>query len=79
MILEMDEDSSQTAEIDHLLGYYRIEGIYNDVFYYNQQTVRHNVFEDDATQSQHKFIPVLLRVYQVCTTKNLYILQLINT
>ena len=78
MILETSEDSTPIAEVDHLLGYYRNEGIYNDVFYYNQQTVRHNVFEDDAMESQHKFIPVLLKVYQVFSSTNLYTLQLVK-
>ena len=55
----------QSAEIDHLLGYYMLEGVFNDVFYYTQQTTRHNVFEDGDKGTQHKFIPVGLYVFQV--------------
>ena len=52
-------------EIEHLLGYYSIAGMYNDVFYFKQQNVRYNVFEGGEGGSQHKFIPIFLYIYQV--------------
>ena len=65
MIYNNVTNSSPRKEIDHLLGYYNLQGIYNEVFYYSQQTVRHNVFEGGTTGSEYKFIPVFLHVYQV--------------
>ena len=63
-------DSFISAEIDHLLGYYKIEGIRNDVFYYRQQTVRHNVFDhSDPLGLEITFVPVFLNVYQVFESK----------
>ena len=61
-----EDDALVSAEIDHLLGYYKIEGIHNDVFYYRQQTVRHNIFDDtDPIGLEITFVPVFLYVYQV--------------
>ena len=70
IISKIDEDSSfTTTEVDHLLGYYRIEGVHNDVFYYQQKTIRHNIFEKTEPKGLNiKFVPVLLNVYLVCNT-----------
>ena len=70
-IITIPEDGSFiSAEIDHLSGYYKIEGIRNDVFYYRQQTVRHNVFDhSDPLGLEITFVPVFLNVYQVFESK----------
>ena len=61
-----EDDALVSAEIDHLLGYYKHEGIHNDVFYYRQQTVRHNMFDDtDPIGLEITFVHVFLYVYQV--------------
>ena len=64
-----DTDAGQQpprTEVDHLLGHYQLAGTFNGVFRYVQTTVRHNVFEGGKNGTQHKFVPVLLNVYQVC-------------
>ena len=65
MIFNDDENSSPRPEVDHLLGHYILEGLFNDVFYYGQKTARHNIFKNNGTELPPKFNPIFLKVYQV--------------
>ena len=64
------EDSEWTG-LDHLLGYYKMEGVYNQVFSYNQKTLRHNKFVEGNGILPPKMIPVFLKMYQVITMRQI--------
>ena len=64
------EDSEWTG-LDHLLGYYKMEGVYNQVFSYNQKTLRHNIFVDGNGILPPEMIPVFLKMYQVITMRQI--------
>ena len=64
------EDSEWTG-LDHLLGYYKMEGVYNQVFSYNQKTLRHNIFVDGNGILPPELIPVFLTMYQVITMRQI--------
>ena len=65
------EDSEWTG-LDHLLGYYKMEGVYNQVFSYNQKTLRHNKFVEGNSILPPKMIPVFLKMYQVMAMRQIY-------
>ena len=66
IISKSEEKALERPEIDHLLGYYRMEGIHNEVFYYKQKTARHNEFAvTHPTGLNTQFSPIFLNFYQV--------------
>ena len=65
MVLDTGFEDSEWTELDHLLGYYKMEEIYNQVFSYNQKTLRHNIFVEGNGILPPKMIPVFLKMYQV--------------
>ena len=65
MVVDTGFEDSEWTELDHLLGYYKMEGVYNQVFSYNQKTLRHNIFVDGNGILPPELIPVFLKMYQV--------------
>ena len=71
MVVDTGFEDSEWTELDHLLGYYKMEGVYNQVFSYNQKTLRHNIFVDGNGILPPELIPVFLKMYQVITMRQI--------
>ena len=71
MVVDTGFEDSEWTELDHLLGYYKMEGVYNQVFSYNQKTLRHNKFFEGNSIFPPKMIPVFLKMYQVITMRQI--------
>ena len=71
MVLDTGFEDSEWTELDHLLGYYKMEGLYNQVFSYKQKTLRHNIFLEGNGSFPPKMIPVFLKIYQVITMRQI--------
>ena len=71
MVVDTGFEDSEWTELDHLLGYYKMEGVYNQVFSYNQKTLRHNIFVDGNGILPPEMIPVFLKMYQVITMRQI--------
>ena len=71
MVVDGGFEDSEWTELDHLLGYYKMEGVYNQVFSYNQKTLRHNIFVDGNGILPPEMIPVFLKMYQVITMRQI--------
>ena len=59
-----DEDFESSAS-NHLSGYYEMEGVFNQLFFYNKKTARYKIFMKGGGRLIPKMVPAFIGIDQV--------------